>query len=166
MLTEGLLAAAKAVSEATLALARGIYINSCNPYSRLLAAFEAAQGRIDDQALITAARAVAASTAQMVAATRAGASGESSDALDRAADAVTSATRSLVESARLFTNAEQLAFVEKTNYASQQVGEEIEKSAEILRLQHELEAHEKVCCSFSLSGFCSLASTELSFLCP
>lgn len=87
---------------------------------------------------------MAASTAQMVAATRAGSSGEGSDALDRAADAVTRATRSLVESARLFTNAEQLAFIEKTNYASEQVGEEIEKSAEILRLQAELEATEKV----------------------
>lgn len=129
MLTEGLLAAAKAVAEATRQLAH--------------AAFQAAQGQVDDQALISAARAVAASTAQMVSATRAGSSGEGSEALDRAADAVTRATRSLVESARLFTNAEQLAFIEKTNFASEQVGGEIEKSAEILRLQADLEAAEK-----------------------
>eukprot|EP01126_Amoeba_proteus_P010216 TRINITY_DN13969_c0_g2_i4.p1 TRINITY_DN13969_c0_g2~~TRINITY_DN13969_c0_g2_i4.p1 ORF type:complete len:670 (+),score=194.91 TRINITY_DN13969_c0_g2_i4:24-2012(+) len=129
LLTEGLLVAAKTVSESTRDLA----------YS----AFESMQGQIDDQALISASRSVAAATAQLVGATRAGASGEGSETLDKAADAVTRATRTLVESARLLTNAEELAFVEKTNFASVQVEEEIEKAAEILRMQKELEEAER-----------------------
>jgi len=128
MWTDGLLQASRAVAAAVKALAE--------------AAALAAAGKIDDQALIAAARAVASATAQLVTASRAG-SGEDSEALDRAADAITRATRGLVEAARLIGSAEEMAQMERSQLDSAAVEEEIKMSADILRIQKQIEKAER-----------------------
>jgi len=128
MWTEGLLQASRAVANAVKALAE--------------AAALAAAGKIDDQALIAAARAVASATAQLVTASRAGGGGDDSDALDRAADAITRATRGLVEAARLIGNAEMKS-MERSALDQKVVEEEIEMTANILRIQKQIEKAER-----------------------
>jgi len=129
MWTEGLLQAAKALSDAVHALSE--------------AALLAAQGKIDDAALTGAARAVAAATSQLIMASKEG-SGEDSEALQRAADAITRATRGLVEAARMVGAAEEMAAIEKSNAeASKSVQEEIEQAANILRIQQQIDRTRK-----------------------
>lgn len=132
MWVEGLISAARAVAEATRLL-----VQSAN---------DACQGRIDEAALIAASKAVAASTAQLVAATRAKSSdpfGTTQKNLDNAANAVTKATQALVKAAQQsIQNQEEQILLKSANIA-EGVKQEIDQQAKILRLEKELETERK-----------------------
>jgi tellurite resistance protein len=88
MWLEGLISAARAVAEATRQL-----VHCAN---------EAANGRLDEAALIASSRTVASATAQLVAATRAKSDpmSKTQAKLDAAAQAITKATAMLVAAAK------------------------------------------------------------------
>jgi hypothetical protein len=134
MWIEGLISAARAVAEATRQLV-GV-------------ANDAFQGRIDDAALIAASKAVGASTAQLVAATRSKTDdifSKTQTNLDNAAAAVTRATQALVRAAKNNQEAdfEAMAIKRNENIAAG-IKAEIEQQARILRLEKELEGARRV----------------------
>eukprot|EP01125_Pyxidicula_operculata_P002906 TRINITY_DN1284_c0_g1_i1.p1 TRINITY_DN1284_c0_g1~~TRINITY_DN1284_c0_g1_i1.p1 ORF type:complete len:265 (+),score=99.64 TRINITY_DN1284_c0_g1_i1:527-1321(+) len=126
MWTEGLISAAKGVAEATRHLVQ---------FSN-----KAAQGQIDDTALIAASKSVSASTAQLLSATRSKSeTGSQSQAtLDTAASAVKKATTSLVDAARSFASQEELEKLKKADSFAGNVRAEMDQQALIIRLEKEL----------------------------
>lgn len=132
MWVEGLISAARAVAEATRLL-----VQSAN---------DACQGRIDEAALIAASKAVAASTAQLVAATRTKSTdpfGTTQKNLDNAANAVTKATQALVKAAQQSIQSQEERILMRSANIAEGVKQEIDQQAKILRLEKELEAERK-----------------------
>jgi len=130
--TEGLINAANNVIKATEQL--------------VLVGENIANGRLDDQALISASRTLSAATTQLITACRAksDAGSQASILLDNAAAAVTRATRALVEAARSLKSPEQMAILQKSELFAQQVIGEIEQQTKIIRLENELGLAQKV----------------------
>lgn len=130
--TEGLVLAASNVIKATEQL--------------VIVGENIANGRLDDQALIAASRALSAATTQLITACRAksDASSHASQLLDNAAAAVTRATKALVEAAKSLKSPEQMAILQKSELNAQQVIGEIEQQTRIIRLENELAVAQKV----------------------
>lgn len=129
MWVEGLISAAKAVAEATRLL-----VSSAN---------DACEGRVDEAALIAASKAVASSTAQLVAATRVKSSdpyGPTQKNLDNAASAVSKATAALVKAAQNSIQSQEEKILMRSQNIAEGVKQEIDQQAKILRLEKELES--------------------------
>lgn len=129
MWVEGLISAARAVAEATRLL-----VQSAN---------DACEGRVDEASLIAASKAVAAATAQLVAATRAKSSdpfGPTQTNLDTAASAVAKATAALVKAAQNSIKRQEEKILYRSQNIAEGVKQEIDQQARIIRLEKELEA--------------------------
>lgn len=141
--TEGLISAANNVIRATEQLVQGkqLFYNSQRQVGEGIA-----QGRMDDQALLSASRALSAATTQLITACRAksDASSHASKLLDDAAAAVTRATRALVDAARSLKSPEQMTILQNSELFAQQVIGEIEQQTKIIRLENELALAQKV----------------------
>eukprot|EP01132_Coremiostelium_polycephalum_P010257 gene10257-12581_t len=134
--SNGLISAAKSVGGATHRLVE--------------AAMKSAKGKTEEEELIATARAVAASTAQLVSASRAksgddAASRSAHAALTAAAKSVAAATSELVSAAKAATALEEQQIEEEQqefNFTGSKV-KELEQQMKILRLEKELETARK-----------------------
>eukprot|EP00027_Filamoeba_sp_ATCC50430_P004369 CAMPEP_0168548420 /NCGR_PEP_ID=MMETSP0413-20121227/4549_1 /TAXON_ID=136452 /ORGANISM="Filamoeba nolandi, Strain NC-AS-23-1" /LENGTH=999 /DNA_ID=CAMNT_0008578717 /DNA_START=91 /DNA_END=3090 /DNA_ORIENTATION=+ len=129
--SQGLISAAKAVAGATQTL-----ITTAN---------DVVQGKIDEENVIAASKAVASSTAQLVAATRVKADDLNSPpqlALNQASRAVTNATQQLVAAARAAIANSRDAQAQEVQVGSefQKKVKEMEIQAHILKLEKEMQA--------------------------
>jgi len=134
--TEQLILAARAVAEAVTLL-----VNS---------ATDAAEGKINDAELIQAAKAVAAATANLVAATRvkSDSNSQSQQKLDNAANAVIRATGALVDAARSLANRDKFELINKAENDARAIKEEIEMQAQILRLEKQIDIERQILSNF------------------
>lgn len=126
MWANGLISAAKQVAGVTQQL-----VNSAN---------KAVEGKAQEEELIAVARMVAASTAQLVSASRAKSSDKSHALLQEAAKAVANATSQLVAAAKSATEALNEAQEEElaSNYTNSAV-KQLEQQMKILKLEKDLE---------------------------